>query len=270
MMRTATEAKEWDAQAYQRVSAPQFEWGQKVLRRLSLRGDEVALDAGCGTGRLTAELCERLPRGRVVGLDRSANMIGEARQRLAHLEERERVAFRCGDLLELEDEEAYDLVFSTATFHWVLDHPRLFTVLFRALRPGGSLVAQCGGAGNLDRVRAHAAALMAAPPYAPFFEGWSSPWEYAGAEVTRARLRDAGFTEIETGLELAPTRFASPGEFTEFVTSVIFRVHLDRLPDEAWRRSFVAAVTERAAGDDPPWVLDYIRLNLEARRPTTP
>lgn len=261
----APDGKEWDAQAYQRVSAPQFAWGQKVLGRVRLRGDEVALDAGCGTGRLTAELCARLPQGRVVGFDRSANMVDEARRRLAALGDR--VSFRCGDLLDLGDDGAFDLVFSTATFHWVLDHPRLFAVLFRALRPGGSLVAQCGGAGNLERARAHAATLMAAPPYAPFFAGWRSPWEYAGAEVTAARLRAAGFTDVETELELAPTPFATASELAEYVTSVIFRVHLEHLPDPALRESFIAGVTQRAAADDPPLVLDYVRLNLRGRRP---
>ena len=77
-----TSAREWDAETYDEVSQPQFEWGMEVLGRLELRGDEVALDAGCGSGRVTAELAKRLPQGRVIAVDGSEAMIAKARERL--------------------------------------------------------------------------------------------------------------------------------------------------------------------------------------------
>ena len=138
---------EWDASAYERVSGPQLGWGRTVLDRIPLRGDEAALDAGCGTGRVTRLLAERLPEGRVIGVDGSQAMVAEARERLADLAPR--VTVRQGDLLELELDEPVDLIVSTATFHWILDHDTLFRRLNAALRPGGRLVAQCGGAGNV-------------------------------------------------------------------------------------------------------------------------
>src|SRR5437870_449863 len=132
---------EWDSANYQRLSNPQFEWGQEVLARLELHGDEFVLDAGCGTGRVTAELLNRLPRGRVVALDVSFNMVNEARKLLAgrfgpH------ATFVRADLLALPFHPAFDGVFSTAVFHWIRDHERLFRELFRALKPGGWVVAQ--------------------------------------------------------------------------------------------------------------------------------
>jgi trans-aconitate 2-methyltransferase len=260
-----THPKEWNAAAYQRVSDPQFAWGRKVLDRIALRGDEVALDVGCGTGRLTALLAERLPRGRVVALDRSENMVAEARARLAPTFG-DRVAFRAGDALAIADEGAFDLIFSTATFHWILDQDRLYQVLGRALRPGGRLVAQCGGLGNLRDLRERSERLLRSAAYAGYFEGWEHPWYYAAPDATAARLRASGFGEIEVWLSDAPTPFAGRDAFAEFLRAVVLRVHVARLPEEGLREAFVAEIVEQASRDEVPYSLGYVRLNVTATR----
>jgi trans-aconitate 2-methyltransferase len=137
-------SKEWNATLYHEISAPQVSWGKKVLAWVQLRGDETVLDAGCGTGRLTRDLLEALPRGRVVALDVSQNMIDAARGHLAP-DFGKRVEFVCCDLLAMPFHERFDGIFSTASFHWVRDHAALFRGLYAALRPGGWLVAQCSG-----------------------------------------------------------------------------------------------------------------------------
>ena len=225
---------EWNAALYHEISAPQVSWGKKVLARISLRGDETVLDAGCGTGRLTRDLLEALPRGHVVGLDLSQNMLGAAR---AYLEPDfgGRVEFVCCDLLDMPFEQTFDGIFSTASFHWVLDHDRLFRNLHRALRPGAWLCAQCGGGKNLGRFLGRVHTLIAAQPYAQHFAGYPYPWEFSDAETAASRLCHAGFEEIETSLEEAPTKFPNAQEFHQFVESVILRNHLDRIPDRALR-----------------------------------
>ncbi len=258
-------SKEWDAAAYQTLSEPQFAWGQKVLAKVDLRGDEAALDIGCGTGRLTAELLARLPRGRVVALDQSHNMIAEAAKNLSQ-SLGDRVSFRAGDVLSLDDHEAYDLVFSTATFHWVLDHDALFRVIHRALRPGGRLVAQCGGQGNLARTRDLALALAGKAPYAPHFPPSPDHWLYASAEDTASRLRAAGFVDIQTNIEDTPTPFPSPEIFRAFVERIVLRGFVARLPDEALRERFLDEIVNDAGAADPPYTLGYKRLNIVARR----
>jgi trans-aconitate 2-methyltransferase len=160
-----------------------------------------------------------------------------------------------------------DLVFSTATFHWILDHERLFAELSRALTPGGRLVAQCGGAGNLARIHARAHAMMTSTEWAPFFRDWREPWEFAGAETTAARLAAAGFTGIETWLEPAPTAFGDQPAFATFTSTVVLRPHLACLPDDSHRARFVAQLTAAFAADPTPFELDYVRLNLSARTP---
>lgn len=261
-----TGLREWDACAYHRVSQPQVRFGNAVLASLELRGDEVVVDAGCGTGRLTAELLGRLSTGRAIGVDRSWAMVREAAGHLAGFAGR--FAAVQADLVDLPLADAsIDLVFSTATFHWISDHDRLFAEMARVLRPGGRLVAQCGGAGNIERVRRWAQEEAGRPEVATHFEGWADAREYATPEVTAARLLAAGLVVDHTGLVPAPTRFDGAAEFAEFMSTVVLRPFLARLREGAARERFTAAVTERAGASDPPWEIDYVRLNLTAHRP---
>lgn len=250
-----TGAREWDAETYDAVSDPQLEWGMEVLERLELRGDEVAVDAGCGSGRVTAELIERLPRGRVIAVDGSAAMVEKAKERLG-----ERADYLVADLVELELPEPVDLVFSTATLHWIPDHDALFARLRSALKPGGRLVAQCGGKGNVAAHTEAIAAVAADPEYAQHLTQAKGLWNFAGPEETEARLREAGFAEVHCWLQPKPVQPARP---LEFISTVTLGPILDQLPEEK-RRPFAEAVL---AASEPPLTLDYVRLNIEARAP---
>jgi trans-aconitate 2-methyltransferase len=259
--------REWNAGVYHRVSNPQLEWGLAVLGRLPLRGDEHVLDLGCGTGRLTKHLLQRLPRGSVIAADQSANMIATAREYLRpHY--RHRAFFVLADGKALPFVNAADAIFSTATFHWITDHPRLFASLFLALKPGGRLVAQCGGAGNVDRVLARCAELIRTPALAPAFDTWQAPWEFADASTTRRRLIDQGFADVRTVIEAAPARFEDRAAFREFVEHVVVRPFLARMSRASDRDWFLDALTDQAAADSPPFELDYQRLNIEASKPS--
>jgi trans-aconitate 2-methyltransferase len=257
---------EWNAAAYHKVSGPQTSWGQKVLDRLVVRGDERAIDAGCGSGRLTGDLIERLPEGRVVAIDRSWNMLMAARANLRPAFG-SRVAFTQVSLPDLPFDEWADLVFSTATFHWIKDHSALFAGIFTALRPGGRLHAQCGGGPNLKRAHQLAEQVMQSDPFARHFTDWPGPWEFADAEITAERLTNAGFIEVETSLEEAPTTLATEADYREFVTTVIYHPHLARLPGTTLQQEFLDRVTELAAKEPIPFTLDYWRLNMRARKP---
>jgi trans-aconitate methyltransferase len=257
---------EWDATAYHKVSGPQTSWGRKVLARLELRGDERAIDAGCGSGRLTGDLMARLPHGTLIAIDRSWQMLIAARANLRPAFG-DRVRFAQVALPALPFSGWADLVFSTATFHWIADHPSLFRGIFNALRRGGRLHAQCGGGANLERAHALAEQVMRTTPFAASFGDWPSPWEFASAETSARRLRDAGFADIETSIEPAPTTLATEADYREFVTTVIYHPHLERLPSPALKQLFIDRVTELSAAEDPPFTLDYWRLNMSARKP---
>ena len=247
--------RSWDAAAYHRVSAPQLEWAEKVLERLPLAGDEIVLDAGCGSGNVTQLLLDRLPRGHVVAVDSSESMVEHARQAL----DPDRTTIFQADLAELELDEPVDAAFSNAVFHWIPDHDALFARLHAALRPGGPLVAQCGGEGNVARLHAAGREVAAREPYAEHLAGWTGPWNFAGADESAERLERAGFAEIETWLEPYPI---TPEDPLAFMTTVCLGPHLQRLPEEL-RTGFAEAVCDLAGPE-----LDYVRLNVDAKKPS--
>lgn len=258
--------REWDSNAYHRLSHPQLEWGMKVLNKLALRGDETVLDAGCGTGKLTAELLARLPKGRVVALDLSHNMLRLAREHLAR-QFPGQVSLIEGDVQALPFAEAFEGIFSTATFHWATDHQRLFRGLYRALKPGGWLVAQCGGGPNLSTVRERARVIACCPEFREFFAGWTEPWLYADDETTTQHLRRAGFVEVETNLEHSPAVLSDAEAYKQYLATVTLHPHMARITDALLRERFLEEMARRGAQDDPPFVMDYWRLNIAARRP---
>jgi trans-aconitate 2-methyltransferase len=251
--------RDWDAATYDRVSAPQQAWAREQLERLQLHGDEVVLDAGCGSGKVTALLVDLVPNGRVYAVDVAPSMVEHTRSALAD-SSAGRVTAYCQDLTELSLPEPIDAIFSNATFHWIPDHGKLFRRLFDALRPGGRLVAQCGGAGNINAFRVLADEVAVNGEFGQYFEGWKGPWNYADADTTAARLKKVGFAEVETWLEPRPTLLEDPAPFVQTVCLVR---HLDRLPVELHER-FVDAVLDRTGR---PLLLDYVRLNLVATRP---
>jgi trans-aconitate 2-methyltransferase len=248
--------RDWDADTYHRVSDPQVAWALALLDRLELAGDETVLDAGCGSGRVTQMLLDRLPNGRVIAVDSSPDMVARARAELG-----DRADVREADLTELhlEPGEHVDAVFSDAVFHWIADHDALFAALAAALRPGGRLVTQCGGEGNIAAVHANVVGAAADADLADRFAGWAGPWNFAGPDATEQRLQAAGFEEIRCWLQAWPIEPAEPRAYLE---SVCLGPFLERLPGDEQTR-FVDAVMARL-GDQP--TLDYVRLNIVARR----
>jgi trans-aconitate 2-methyltransferase len=265
-MPTQPSSREWNAADYHRLSSPQFHWGQRVLATLNLRGDERVLDAGCGTGRLTEIIAHSLPRGCAVGVDLSTNMLRHSYERL-HPGFGDRVQFVAADFCALPFNNAFDGIFSTASFHWVRSHDLLFRNLFTALRPGGWLHAQCGGGNNLARLRARVRELAQATEFRPYLGDFSEPWFFSNDSDAYSRLVDAGFVEVTASLEEAPVHPPSAEEFQGFLRTFILHRHLELLPDENHRNEFVRRLTDFAAADSQPFTLDYWRLNLRARKP---
>jgi len=244
--------RDWDAATYDRIADPMTRWGAATLDRLPLHGAETVLDAGCGSGRVTELLLERLPRGRVIALDVSPSMVGHARRRLETVAGG-RVTFVVADLAApLPLEGPVDAVFSNATFHWISNHEALYGNLAAVLRPGGRLVAQCGGGDNIASVR-HAVEEVAG--------AWGGATTFAAPDATRLRLGTAGFVDVRVWLEDAPV-VIRPGEPLEtYLDAIILRDQMAELTGSV-RRAFVRAVAARLDGGR----IDYVRLNIDAAR----
>lgn len=244
----------WDAKTYDEVSEPQEQWGRNVLERLDLSGDEVLLDVGCGSGRVTELLLERVPRGRVIGVDASEEMIGFARGRLGS-----RVELHQTDILELSLDQPVDAIFSNAAFHWISEQEQLYEKLASLLRPGGLMEAQCGGIGNISEIDRVVDAASGAEPFGPYLRGLRRPWTFARPSDTDLRLGQAGFGEHRAWLESAQVE---PRDPARYLRAVVLRAHLKALPE-----SLEDAFIDNVLGGMPrPFALDYVRLNISARR----
>jgi trans-aconitate 2-methyltransferase len=247
--------RDWDAAAYERLSAPVAAMGRDVLSRLELTGDETVLDAGCGTGRVTAALVERLPRGHVIAVDGSPAMVAEARRRLP-----ESVEVREADLLELVLDEPADAIVSTATFHWILDHDRLFAQLREALLPGGRLVAQCGGAGNVEAVKDAGFELARRDPFAEHLGGWGGDWNFVSPAETEERLRRLDYADVWCWSSRVDVDLEDPAGY---LAAICLGSFLERLPQEL-HEPFIESAVELLGA---PLTIHYVRLNILARRP---
>lgn len=244
---------DWDAAAYARLSTPQQDWAEEVLSRLRLAGDETVLDLGCGAGIVTARLASLVPHGRVIAVDASAAMVSEARTRLAGTT----ASVLQADLRTFTWPDRADALLSTATLHWVPDHPALWRRLHAVLRPGGRLVVQYGGQGNIPKVEAAMADLAGRAPYAAYLEPFQSPWTFDSADAAGADCAAAGFTDVRAWTQ---ERAARPADMLGFLTTSVAVTELDRLP-QSQRARYVTDLHDLLGR---PEELRYVRVNVDA------
>lgn len=260
-----TPRRSWDGEAYHRLSAPMEAMALPVLARLQLQGDETVLDAGCGSGRVTRHVVDAVPDGRVVAVDADADMVRAAAVVLAGTT----AIVREVDLLELDlpalevGVDTVDAVFSAATFHWIRDHDTLFARMYAALAPGGRFEAQCGGGNNIERVHAVARDVARQEHYADDLYDVEGITNFYTPEETERRMRAAGFGDVRCWLEDVPI---TPEDPIGYLRTIILGQHVERLGDDLGM-AFVHEVAE-GLGFPGPVTLDYVRLNISARRPT--
>jgi trans-aconitate 2-methyltransferase len=242
---------DWDARSYDRISSPHAAMGAPALGRLALAGYERVLDAGCGSGRLTERLAERLPDGRVVALDGSAAILAEARRRLARFGDRIRYVRSDLGTPPLPVDGPVDAVLSTATLHWVLDQDALYRGLAGVLRPGGRLSVQCGGVGNADEM---IAAVRAEGVETADRFHFASPAEVA------ERLPRLGFVDVRAWLTSESIAFETAEDLEAYMITPYLR------PATGLPEVELARLARAAAAHLQAPVLHYVRLNIAARK----
>ncbi len=244
--------REWDAASYDSLPLPHECWGKRLLATLPLRGDETVLDVGAGTGRDTAALLERLPRGRVIAVDGSVAMLNRLRARLAGTGPERLTVLQADLTAPLPLAEPVDAAFSVATLHWLPDHEQVFRSLAAVLGPGALLRAEWGGAGNCASVETALAAL-GLPPL-------NAACNFPTAAETARRLAAAGFVDVDVALVPEPARLDPGAQLEAYLGTVVLGSVLDARP-AAERAGAVRAVAARL----PEPTVDYVRLQASAR-----
>ncbi len=203
---------EFDAGKYQKASAHQKEWGEKLINELDLAGDERILDLGCGDGAITEQLAAIAPRGEVVGIDGSQNMIEAARHR-----QRPNLSFVRMDINSLEFTDEFDLVFSNATLHWIKDHTRLLANIHACLRENGTVRLNFAADGNCSHLIEVLKTAVELAQYSGYFADFDWPWYLPTVTEYEALLRQSPFRDARVWGEPADRYFADADAMVQWI-----------------------------------------------------
>jgi trans-aconitate methyltransferase len=260
---------QWDAGEYEKHSSGQFKWALELIEKLQLTGGESIIDLGCGDGKVTAELAGRVPVGRVLGIDSSPSMIDLARQKFPS-HRYPNLHFACLDFRELESKKEFDLAFSNAALHWVKDQRRVLIRVAQALRAGGRLLFQMGGAGNACQVIQVLDETIARGGWKRWFTDFDFPYGFY-------HPHDYETWAVEAGLRLLRNELIAKDMVHEGITGLAgwirttWMPYLDRLPP-ADRDVFVRTLCEEFLRRHPPddagrVHVSMVRLEVAAVRP---
>ncbi len=257
-------AHEFDGKKYEKASAHQKEWGEKLITELDLRGTERVLDLGCGDGTLTARIADLLPEGEALGIDASKGMIDAARPR-----ERENLRFVLMDIDRMDFKDEFDVVFSNATLHWIKDHDTLLTNVHRSLRNGGVVRFNFAGDGNCSNVFQVIREAMAHPDFQCFFDDFDWPWFMPTVEEYEALVRRSPFAAVRVWGENADRFFPDEETMIRWVDQPSLVPLLPHIEESA-RQSFRSFVIERmirlTRQADGRCFETFRRVNLFARK----
>ena len=258
---------DWDATTYDRISDAQESWGHEIIEYRKWKGNEIVLDAGCGSGRLTKILSIKVPQGKVIAVDSDLAMIRLAKENLAKFSN---IEFIKMDISQLEIAEKVDVVFSNAVLHWILNHKKVFECFWQILNPDGQLLIQCGGHRNLVKTLSIINKVSRSKEFYNYFcnnkgdDIWRQTWYFAKKEDTERILQD--FKNIQVFLEDKEAKFHNKEEYFLFLKTIVLLPYLKYLPNDMLKDKFAKSVIQEidTNAKELQWKLDFVRLNINA------
>jgi trans-aconitate methyltransferase len=259
----STQPCQWNAAEYAANSAVQQSWAREIIARLNLRGDERVLDVGCGDGKITAEIARAVPRGHVLGVDASPEMIGFA-QKSFPVPANANLKFQCCDARNLNavagNAGNFDVVFSNAALHWVDDHEAVLRGAASVLKTRGRLVASCGGKGNAHDVFLALRPEMRLPRWRPFFRKMSLPYFFYSPDDYQKWLPRCGFQSGSARLTPKDATYAGADGFATWIRTT-WIPYTQRVPENL-REEFIANITRRYLTKHPPDATGKIHVRM--------
>jgi trans-aconitate methyltransferase len=297
-MATLNQGK-WDARTYDQISRlVQYKWGTQVLKWRKWRGDEIVMDAGCGSGLLTKQLAKRVPRGKVYAVDIDSNMIKQAKNNLQSFENVEIIQ---SSFIDVKLPIKLDVIFSNSALHWIQDHRIAFQNFWELLKPidndidgnntekvrdngidtrtggGGQLLIQCGGYGNLQKVISILERITHLDRFKVHFKDWKQSWYFANVENTSKLLQKIGYMNTKVYPTSDYVVLQNRQLYSKFVKTVVMKPYLDYISSNKYEKDidklkamfldvFLDQVDKCSDKSDTRWFLDFIRLNIIAYR----
>ena len=250
----------WDAKDYAKNSANQYAWAQELIPKLRLKGDEALLDVGCGDGKITVEIAKALPNGRVVGVDSSPEMVKLAQSTFPK-EANANLSFELMDAKKLTFQRMFDIAFSNAALHWIVDQAAVLQGVQRSLKAGGRLLFQMAGRGNAKDVIDVLDELRLEMPWKEFFEDFAFPYAFLGTEEYRMLLKEAGFTPLRVELFPKDMKFAGAEGLAGWVRTT-WLPFIERVPLE-FRDRFIWEVVNRYLKRFPADASGIVHLGMK-------
>jgi trans-aconitate 2-methyltransferase len=282
----------WDARTYDQVSyLIQYKWGQQMLGWRKWHGNEIVMDAGCGSGLLTKQLAKKVPSGKVYAVDIDSNMIKQARNNLQLFDNVEIIQ---SSFTDIRLPQKLDVIFSNSALHWIQDHRKAFQTFWEMLRPmnnnirdinnkdtaangnigSGQLLIQCGGDGNLQQIITLLERMTHLDQFIAYFTDWRQSWYFARSEETDRLLKEIGYENRRVYSNRDYIILPNRRVYSRFVKTVVAKPYLECLPPDngdklkaVFLKLFLDEVKKLSNKSKTRWLLDFVRLNIVAHRP---
>ncbi len=258
----------WDANTYDNISNIQENWANIIIDKRKWTGKENLLDAGCGSGRITKKLSRIITEGNIYAIDHDPNMIEKTTEALKDIKNVKVIQANLLDIQPANIPIKFDVIFSNAVLHWVLDHRKVFENFYNLLIPDGQTLIQCGGIGNLQKTLSIFDRVKDLPKYSNYFSQWRIDRNYAKPEETENILKEIGYKDINVYITEAQASFNSRNDYFIYLKTVDLRPYLKYLPSEQLQNEFVDTILSymEKHHSNHCWKLDYMRLTILASK----
>jgi trans-aconitate methyltransferase len=259
---TVAKPAKWNAADYAANSKVQQTWARELISKLNLRGDEKILDVGCGDGKITAEIAKVVPRGFVVGVDASAEMI-EFAQKTFRAKKFQNLKFQICDARKIAAKKfakKFHVVFSNAALHWVDDHQKFLRGAGSILRTGGRLIISCGGKGNAQDVFVALRPEMRLKRWRNSFKKMPTPYFFYAPDDYKKWLPKFDFKIQKIKLAPKDATYEGANGFATWLRTT-WIPYVQRVPENL-REEFIAAVTQRYVAKHPPDAAGKIHVKM--------